>query len=67
MVQKLYLNKRAENRARQTLESDINDSIVEIDDVKCGRTDNDNKIVTLSDGSVIAATPYVMEKVDSIL
>ena len=66
-MQSLYLNKRAEHRARQILESDINDSIMEIDVVKSGRTDEDNKIVTLSDGSVIAATPYVMEKVDSIL
>ncbi len=66
-MQNLYLNKRAEHRARQSLESDINDSIMEVDFVKYGRTDGENKIVTLSDGSVIAATPYVMEKVDSIL
>ena len=65
LVQSLYLNKRAEKRAKQLLEKDLSESVIEIDEPKVAEIESDN--VTLKDGTIIATTPYVMDKVESIL
>ena len=64
LVQSLYLNKRAEKRAKQLLETDLLESVIEMDEPKV-EIESDN--VTLKDGTIIATTPYVMKKVESIL
>ena len=64
LVQSLYLNKRAEKRAKQLLETDLLESVIEMDEPKV-EIESDN--VTLKDGTIIATTPYVMDKVESIL
>lgn len=65
LVQSLYLNKRAEKRAKQLLEKDLSESVIEIDEPKVAEIESDN--VILKDGTIIATTPYVMDKVESIL
>ena len=47
------------------LEKDLLESVIEMDEPKVAEIESDN--VTLRDGTIIATTPYVMDKVESIL
>ena len=64
-VAALQLNKKAERKAKLFVEATLADSAI---DLNCNaKASAGPDSVLLNDGTVIATTPYVMEKVHSIL